>query len=348
MNKKMKKVLLTALPTLSLATSFVCLTSCSSKDIFNGNEAFLIAEDGSQIWVKSLVDSNICPVKGKENMPITIDDKHQYERDEFNLQIVLNPKLEAIPNNFLFGCSKFNKGIRLDYLNIKSIGDCFLQACQTFNHKLELPPTLETIGDNFVNSCIDFNSEIIFPNNLKFIGKKFLSLCTNFDQPIVLPDGIEIIEEAFMQECESFQKGIHMPNNLKIIKDSFMYWSTKSFHIDNLLNCTQLEEIGSNFMDGCTGYNNPLNFSNTKLKSISNSFLYRCTSMKSPIFFGDLPSTIFKYEEKNLNFAMDTESLTTTNKIPISGTNMQEILNWEKEIPGVKTLYRNLVSYPGK
>lgn len=104
----------------------------------------------------------------------------------------------SIPDNFLRGAVNLDDFSFSTNSNLTTIGNQFLQSCNTINCPMNIPVDVTTIGDNFLSNADSFNNMLTLPNTLTSIGASFLVSARAFNQPIVLPSTLTSIGANFL------------------------------------------------------------------------------------------------------------------------------------------------------
>lgn len=155
-------------------------------------------------------------------------------RSTFNEAIYVGEDLYAIADNFLHGCTAFNKTITFtEDCTIRSIGTGFMAGCSAFNQPIDMSncANLEYIDDNFLENCTSFNKHITFSSATTELGVGFLYGCTSFNngctdpmdpQPWTLPETIKIIDAQFLMDCTSYDQDLTLPASIESIGEFFM------------------------------------------------------------------------------------------------------------------------------
>lgn len=323
MNRKLKIALLTALPTISLASSCICLTSCNKNDdTFQGRDAYIVHYDAEhkviKHWFTDLNKSNICCDVSEDFHPdIIADDGTKWARGEFNFQLHLNPELEEIPGYFLDGCKKYNKDINLFDTQIKKIGPNFLKNCAAFNSAIAFPKTLIELSGYFLDNCTEFNKYIDFNGiPLEKIGGYFLRGCAKFDnggQKLIIPKSVYQCGGNFLRECVSFNQELDISCEISVIEENFLNKCSSFNKPIDLSGCTKLEKIDAGFMKDCENFDNEINLSKcTNLAIIGSSFLMGCKKYSGGLDLSELDGSKIKI---SIGFLCNCDGITPSKPI---------------------------------
>ena len=137
-----------------------------------------------------------------------------YERQVFDLKLVLPPNLLYIADNaFCFCCMK--EFVFSDKLI--EIGD---SAFQFSNIKYaHLPDSLHKIGKQAFSSCESLES-VELPSSIETIEEETFYFCTNLKK-IIIPEGIKVLKKGCFNYCNKLEE-VYFPDSLvKIETDAF-------------------------------------------------------------------------------------------------------------------------------
>jgi len=135
---------------------------------------YTVTSEYTYIWDKTTLCSPDLTTKIKGiRKGATSQTTVEVERSAFNYPLSFGTKINAIPDNFLYGCVGFDSDVSIPAW-IGSIGNDFMHGCSLFNKQLIIPSTVTTIGTNFLYNCSAFNKDLVFNSTLTAVGSGFL------------------------------------------------------------------------------------------------------------------------------------------------------------------------------
>lgn len=246
-------------------------------------------------FIGSYVLSDCSSLNSPITIPASVDTINDYflgayykQNMSFNSTITFQPEFYSIGHAFLRGCKNFNQPITLPE-GLTDIGANFLSGCTSFNKPITLPESCNQIGQYFLADCTSFNSAIDF-GGISTLREYCLSGCTSFNQSITFSDklrSVDIVLESysrikgyFLNGARNFNSPITLPSQTAMMPPNFLNGCTS---FNNTINYDEdyMYYIWDGFLRGCTSFNQSLKISH--VKKIGSYFLSGCTRFNQPV-----------------------------------------------------------------